>query len=133
MSAVDWILGDWTTSPNGVVIHEQWHRVSDVTFEGDSTAKSVNDGEIVNYETLRLVAMSDGVFYIAKVTHNDLPVPFRLTQCSDRIAVFENPDHDAPQRLIYRRTDASTPGGPDLEVTLEGAGMKSFSLLFHRP
>ena len=90
------------------------------------------DDEVVNYETLRLVAMSDGVFYIAKVTHNDLPVPFRLTQCSEGVAVFENPAHDAPRRLIYRVLDVSAPGGAELEVRLEGNGMNDFSLWFHK-
>jgi hypothetical protein len=133
LDVVEWILGEWTTSPKRVVVHEYWHRVSDATFEGESTTKSVTDGEVVNYETLRLVAMSDGVFYIAKVTHNNLPVPFRLTRCSEGIAVFENPAHDAPQRLIYKLSDTSAPGAPELEVRLEGAGMNDFSLFFHRP
>ena len=87
-------------------VRKRWHRISDATFEGESITNSVTDGEVVNFEMLRLVEMSDSVFYIAKVTHNDLPVPFRLTQCSDGIAVFENPDHDAPQRVIYRLLDA---------------------------
>jgi hypothetical protein len=106
--------------------------VSDATFEGESTTKTVTGDEVVNDETLRLVAMSDGVFYIAKVTHNDLPVAFRLTQCSKNFAVFENPVHDSPQRLIYRLLDSSTQGAPALEVRVEGDGMNDFSLVFHR-
>jgi hypothetical protein len=133
LDVVEWILGEWTTFPNRVVIREYWHRVSDATFEGESITRSVTDDEVVNYETLRLVAMSDGVFYVAKVTHNDLPVPFRLTQCSEGIAVFENPLHDAPQRLIYRLLDVSATDAPELEVRLEGDGMNDFSLLLHRP
>lgn len=133
LDVVKWFLGEWTATPSGVVIREDWHQISDATFEGESTTKSVADGEVVNYETLRLVAMSDSVFYIAKVEHNDLPVPFLLTQCSEGIAVFENPAHDAPQRLIYRLLDSSAPDAPELEVRLEGDGMNDFSLLFHRP
>lgn len=134
LEVVKWILGEWTTSPTRVVIREHWHRVSDATFEGESTTMSVADSQIVNYETLRLVSMSDGVFYIAKVRENDLPVPFRLVRCSNSIAVFENPTHDAPQRLVYKLSDAAVTGdGPEMEVTLEGDGMKDFSLLFHRP
>jgi hypothetical protein len=120
LSVVEWILGEWTTTPDRVVIRENWHRVSDKTFE------------VVNYETLRLVAMSDGVFYIAKVTHNELPVPFRLTQCSEGVAIFENLAHDAPQRLIYTVLEGSAPGDAELEVRVEGDGMNDFSLLFHR-
>lgn len=132
LSVVEWILGEWTTSPNRVFTHEVWHRVSDATFEGESTTKTVTSDEVVNYETLRLVAMSDGVFYIAKVTHNDLPVPFRLTKCSKNFAVFENPVHDAPQRLIYRLLDNSTQGAQALEVRVEGDEMNDFSLVFHK-
>lgn len=132
LEVVEWILGEWATSPSRVVIREHWHRVSDVTFEGESVTSSVADDDVVNFETLRLVAMSDGVFYIAKVTDNDLPIPFRLTQCSDDFAVFENPDHNAPQRLIYRLLEVSSPGAARLEIRLEGDGMNDFSLLFHR-
>lgn len=134
LDKLDWLLGDWTTSPTRIVIRESWRRVSDATFEGESITTSVADGTVVNYETLRLVAMSDAVFYIAKVTENDLPVPFRLTRCSGDVAVFENPAHDAPQRLIYRLVDPSIQDrASDMEVTLEGEGMKSFTLRFNRP
>jgi hypothetical protein len=133
LEVVEWVLGEWVASPGAVVIREHWHRVSDETFEGESITRSLTDDEVVNYETLRLVAMSNAVFYIAKVTHNDLPVPFRLMQCSKDLAVFENPGHDAPQRLIYRLLESSDPGALELEVRLEGDGMNDFSLLFHRP
>ena len=132
LEAVEWFLGEWQSSPGRVVIREYWHRVSDATFEGESITKLVSTDEIVNYETLRLVSMSGSVFYIAKVTENDLAVPFRLTRCSEGIAVFENPDHNAPQRLIYKLLDGSAPDAPDLEVRLEGDGMNDFSLFFHR-
>jgi hypothetical protein len=132
LESVEWFLGEWETSPSRVVIREYWHRVSDDTFEGESITKSLTNDDVVNYETLRLVSMSDSVFYIAKVTDNELPVPFRLTRCSDSIAVFENPVHDAPQRLIYRLMDGTNPDAPELEVRLEGDGMDDFSLLFHK-
>ncbi len=134
LDAVDWVLGDWTATPSRVVIRESWHRVSEATFEGESTTLAVADGELVNYETLRLVTMSDGVFYIAKVSDNDLPVPFRLTQCAAGVAVFENVGHDAPQRLIYRPMGDPVPGSVnEMEVRLEGDGMQDFSLYFRRP
>lgn len=91
----------------------------------------VADDDIVNYETLRLVSMSDGVFYIAKVAHNEFPVPFRLTHCADGEAVFENPLHDAPERLVYRLLEGADAGA--LEVRVEGGEMDDFSLLFYRP
>ncbi len=132
LEAVEWFLGEWESSLSRVVIREYWHRTSDATFEGESVTKSLTNDEVVNYESLRLVSMADSVFYIAKVTHNELPVPFRLTRCAEGIAVFENRFHDAPQRLIYRLLEGIAPDAPELEVTLEGDEMDNFSLLFRR-
>ena len=133
LNAVEWVIGEWQATPGQVVIREQWQRVSETTFEGESVTTSLVDGEVANHESLRLLEMSDGVFYLAKVTHEDLPVPFRLTECSNDIFVFENADHDAPQRLIYTLMQASGSGKSELEVRLEGDGMKDFSLIFTRP
>ena len=131
LESVEWILGEWTSTAGEVSIREYWHRVSDLTFEGESITRSLADDDIVNYETLRLVSMSDGVFYIAKVAHNEFPVPFRLTRCGEREAVFENPLHDAPERLVYRLLQGADAGA--LEVRVEGGEMDDFSLLFYRP
>ena len=125
-------MGEWQSFTGRVVIREYWRRVSDATFEGESITKSVSTDEIVNYETLRLVSMSDSVFYIAKVTENELAVPFRLTRCSEGTAVFENSGHDAPQRLIYKLLEGLASDTPELEVRLEGDGMEDFSLFFTR-
>jgi hypothetical protein len=133
LDAVEWMLGDWTRSARTSEIRETWRRVSDDTFEGESITTSTDTGEVLAYESLRLVAMSDGVFYIAKVAEHDLPVPFRLTQCTDTVAVFEDPEHDAPDRLIYDRSVAAEEdASADLLVTLEGDAMKTFTLRFTR-
>jgi hypothetical protein len=133
LDAVGWLLGDWSRPSERSVTREWWRRVSDGTFEGESTTASASTGETLRLETLRLVAMSDGVFYIAKVTENDLPVPFRMTQCTDGIAVFKNPAHDAPQKLTYRHFPGQGQGRMDeMEVTVEGGTMTAFTLRFVR-
>lgn len=132
LDVVEWMLGDWTRAGKTSEIRETWRRVSDDTFEGESVTTSIDTGEVLAYESLRLVAMSDGVFYIAKVAEHDLPVPFRLTRCSDEFAVFRNPGHDAPERLIYDGKVSSGDDATDLAVTLEGEGMNTFTLRFTR-
>ena len=42
--------------------------------------------------------------YVVKVAHNDTPVAFRLIECTSKGCVFENPDHDFPNRIIYANT-----------------------------
>ena len=76
---------------------------------------------------LRLVEMAGGVFYISKVTHNELPVAFRLNECADGRFVFDNPAHDFPRRLEY----LLAPDGR-LTVNVSDGGEKGFSLNFAR-
>jgi hypothetical protein len=71
--------------------------------------------------------MAGGVFYISKVTHNELPVAFKLNHCADGRFVFDNPAHDFPRRLEYAP-------GPDggLTVKVSDGADKGFSLNFSR-
>jgi hypothetical protein len=71
--------------------------------------------------------MANAVFYIAKVSHNEYPVAFRLVECEDGWLVFANPTHDFPQRLEYRRV-----GEAGLQVNVS-AGSRGFTLDFRRP
>jgi hypothetical protein len=74
---------------------------------------------------LLLAEMAGDVYYIAKVKSNPYPVPFKLVDSSAQHAVFENPDHDFPKRLEYRRTEQ---GG--LNVRVSDGGSKSFVIAF---
>ena len=71
--------------------------VSGSTFEGMGTFTA--EGK-TSREHLRLVYMGDGVFYIPKVAHNELPIAFRQTSEAGAMpVVFENPAHDFPDLL----------------------------------
>jgi hypothetical protein len=102
LDAVYWLLGDWQASIGEDMTVESWRAGGPGTFEGFAETRSRASNELINSESLRLVEMSGEVFYIAKVRHNDLPVAFKMTTCSNNIAVFENPNHDFPRRLEYR-------------------------------
>ena len=98
-----WLIGEWTAESGNRLVHESWHAVSPATFEGRGLTTAAAGGAVLDGETLRLVAMSDAVFYVAKVAHNAYPVAFRLTVCEPGRLVFENPTHDFPRRLEYLR------------------------------
>ena len=92
---------------------------------GDRSAKAESRKQ--SAEDLRLVAMGGSVFYLAKVTHNELPIPFRLIECGDDRLVFANPAHDFPRRLEYGRQ----PDGR-LHVRVSDGADKGFTLDFGR-
>ena len=113
----DWVLGDWVTADGAT---ESWLRLGPRTFEGAGASGS-------DRETLRLVEMSGRVYYIAKIAHNELPVAFALVDCDDARLVFENPAHDFPRRLEYRRTAADA-----MTVTVGDGRERSFEVSFHK-
>lgn len=127
LAAADWLLGDWAApSPGGEVV-ESWAAVSESTWEGRGMSRKAGSDALRTFETLRLVEMSSRVFYVAKVEENELPVAFRLVDCSAGRLVFENPAHDFPQRIAYRLD-----GEGRLEVTVSDLAGKGFTLNFSR-
>ena len=109
-----WVLGTWIADDGENSVIEEWHSVGGGTFEGSGRTVSRRTGAVVGSESLRLVAMSSVVYYIAKVSHNAYPVAFALTACTAGRLVFENPGHDFPKRIVYSmRPD----DGIDVEVS----------------
>ena len=124
----DWLVGAWIAEHDERTHVESWTRVSDKTFEGTGTTTKGQPPVMIDSETLRLVEMDAGVFYVAKVRHNPLPIAFELIECSAQRLVFANPAHDFPRRLDYS-FDASSGA---LTVHVSDGGAKGFTLNFKR-
>jgi hypothetical protein len=127
LATARWILGDWVADGAKSEFHESWVELSPQTFEGIGSERSKSDGSAQASEALRLVEKAGAVFYVAKVAHNELPVAFRLTECSADRMVFENPAHDFPRRLEYRQ---QPDGG--MTVAVSDGAAKGFTLEFKR-
>lgn len=124
---ISWLPGTWLAYDEKTVTTETWKIVSAGTYEGIGETRSAVNQQLVNAESLRLVEMSGEVFYLAKVTHNEHPVPFKLIEWSDTCAVFANPSHDFPKRLEYRLA------APDqMIVRVSDGNEKGFTLKFQR-
>ena len=127
LQSARWLLGQWAAESSDRIVLETWREVSAATFEGSGVTTGRADGAVLDSEELRLAAMADAVFYVAKVAHNPYPVAFRLTTCEEGRLVFENPTHDFPRRLEYAR---QPDGG--LEVTVSDGAERSFKLQFQQ-
>lgn len=109
-----WIEGEWQRTVSDAVAIERW-RLTEAGLVGEGAV--VRDGEERHTEALLLVAMGSDVFYIARPPENPYPVAFRLVSSEADTFVFENPTHDFPQRIVYRRT------APDaMTAVIEGPG-----------
>ena len=127
LAGLRWLLGDWIAEGDRTTFQESWIERGPQTFEGSGIERGKTDGVLKSGESLRLVEMSGGVFYLSKVTHNELPVAFRLTGCDEGRFVFENAVHDFPKRLEYRRE-----GEERLVVRVSDGAEKGFTLEFRR-
>lgn len=120
-----WLAGTWqrTGLPAGQSGYERWTRDADGGFSGLGVSK--RGDKTVFEEKLRIVAEGDAVYYVAEVPQNPAPVRFRLIESGSDSAVFENPEHDFPKRIEYRRQ------GDRLHARIS-AGGKAMAFEFER-
>lgn len=122
-----WLLGEWVADGDKKAFHESWAELGPEAFEGAGLERDKGSGRLATSESLRLLQMADGVYYLSKVSHNELPVAFRLTTCQGGQFVFENAAHDFPRRIEYRHE-----GDDRLNVRVSDGGDKGFTLAFRR-
>jgi hypothetical protein len=97
-----WIAGDWTTAPGGrMQVEEHWTQPAGGTMLGVS--RTVAGGKTVEFEFLRLEQREGEIYYIAHPKARSPGTDFKLTRLTSDEAVFENPQHDFPKRIIYKK------------------------------
>ena len=99
---IQWMVGHWAGTQNGVEMEELWTAPKGGVMLG--LHRDVASGRPAFFEYLRIEERSDAVVYIAS-PRGEGATEFLLTSVDGETAVFENPDHDFPQRIIYRRVD----------------------------
>jgi uncharacterized protein (TIGR02246 family) len=127
LASMRWLLGDWLADGDKSTWRETWTEIDPDTWEGRGIEIAKAEPGKESAEELRLVEMGGSVFYLAKVTHNELPIPFRLVECGDDRLVFANPAHDFPRRLDYQRLRNGR-----LQVRVSDGADKGFTLDFGR-
>jgi hypothetical protein len=96
------MAGCWKHEGNGRTVEEHWLAPAGGSLMGVS--RTVAGGKTVEFEFLQIRDLPEGVFYIARPSGQP-EARFKLTTKSVDAVVFEDPTHDFPQRIIYRRVD----------------------------
>ncbi|KAA0226071.1 hypothetical protein KJ068_01335 [bacterium] len=94
-----WLAGCWDGSTAKREYSEQWMKPSGQTLLGMS--RTVVNGKTVAFEFLQIREQEGEIYYIAKPS-GQAEASFKLIKHGKQEAVFENPEHDFPQRIIYR-------------------------------
>ena len=71
---------------------------------------TVADGKTREFEFMRIVQEENGDIYFVATPSGQKETRFKLRSAPGTEAVFENPTHDFPQRVIYRREGDSLLG-----------------------
>mgnify|MGYP003575377801 CR=1 FL=1 len=102
LAAFDWLAGDWCMERDGRLVEEHWFPARGGMLM--SVGRTVADGRTQSFEYLRL-ELQEGVVTFVAQPNGTPPTPFRLTASGAGWARFENPQHDFPKRVEYRRTE----------------------------
>ncbi|TRW27418.1 hypothetical protein FMM05_01915 [Flavobacterium zepuense] len=103
-----WLIGNWgNTLPDGSFI-EKWTKESDSVYKAESYFIANNDTLFSEYVTLGKI--NDTLAYTVTVPdqNNEKPVSFKLTSMSGDKMVFENPQHDYPNKIEYTKINADS-------------------------
>jgi len=71
-------------------------------------SRSVRDGKVREYEFLRIDRDSTGKLRYVAQPSGQAEATFMLKSLTEDTVVFENPRHDFPQRILYKRVDKDT-------------------------
>jgi len=107
LEKLSWLLGNWENQmPNGTLV-ENWKKVNDSTYNGESFF--INKKDTIHYEYIQLIQNKEEVVYYATVEgqNNEQAIPFILTSEINNIFSFENPKHDYPQKIMYKKINTT--------------------------
>jgi len=101
---VAWMSGCWDQMRNGRHVIESWTGVEGGTLFGVS--RTVSNGKTIEYEFLLIREGAKGLEYVAKPSGQP-EATFTSTKVTPNEVIFENPAHDFPKRIMYKRDSDS--------------------------
>ena len=122
---LEWLMAKWvrTNSAAGHSGYEIWSKVSNLKLSGKGVTLKGN--KIVFTENLELVVKGPDIFYVVTLADEKKPIYFKLTELDDNGFTCENPEHDFPKKITYRRS------GNNVKAVISGNG-KSVDYIFVR-
>lgn len=111
LDSLAWLAGYWVGEQEGAEIEEYWMEPKGNLMLG--LHRDLLPAGNVVFEYLRIEKAPQGTVYVASPGGGE-STPFVLASTGERRAVFENLEHDFPQRIIYWRE------GDQLGARIEG-------------
>ncbi len=99
----EWLIGNWQKQTKKEILTESWQKLDDSTLVGQSYF--IDGVDTLSSESIRIEQRNRKLFYIPTVKgqNNGMVVNFNLTSVNDSSLIFENPEHDFPQKITYNK------------------------------
>lgn len=99
-----------------LLITEQWMSPAGTSILG--MGRTVKDGTTTGWEYMRIERRDDGLYFVSRPKENAEDTSFKLIRSTLDEVVFENKEHDFPQRVIYKLQGEKMTGR--IEGTMNG-------------
>lgn len=122
LTQIAWLEGRFTNTTGGekaAESEEHWGPAGGGAMLG--TARTVKSGTMTSFEFLRIVERNGGLVYIAQPGGGPA-TEFVLTELTATRALFENPGHDYPKRIVYEHVPAKGGGKDGLRTEISDTG-----------
>lgn len=96
-----WLSGCWESVGGEPGSGEFWTQPAGGTLLG--VGRTVKGGKTVAHELMQIRETAPGRIVFIAVPSGQSEATFPLVRLTGQEVVFENPEHDFPQRVIYRR------------------------------
>lgn len=100
-----WMSGCWSRTNGATVVEEQWMAPRGGVLLG--MGRTTVNGRVLEYEFLRVFTAGDTLVY-GSIPSGQTYAAFRAKTIGARDIVFENLQHDFPQRIGYRAVNADS-------------------------
>ncbi len=101
VNEITWLTGCWESQSGDRIVEEQWTAPRGGSMLG--VGRTVKGTALVEYEFVAIRERDNRLVYIAHPSGQP-SAEFISTSISADSVVFENPQHDFPQRIGYQRT-----------------------------
>ena len=110
------LTGLWKMDGKRGALYEEWLLSGDNQLTGRSYKLTNNDTVVL--ENVIISLQGNAIFYtpVVRDQNNQQPVPFKLISNNNNRYVFENKEHDYPQRVIYELVSSN-----ELRARIEGS------------
>jgi hypothetical protein len=107
-----WLQGCWEAASAERTVEEQWMAPRGNSMVGSS--RTVRRGTLAGYELVVILERDDRLVYLAHPSGQP-SAEFVSTMVTEQSVIFEDPEHDFPQRIGYLRR------GSELLAWIEGS------------